>query len=231
MLLQACIATASLGSSSTETLVVNHAVVKDGHAVTASITAFNWWILNARCQWTATSMAASNNLLFESVGIDIATLLLEDVIAAMSLANTEAAITLAVIDVSTSTQRMVLNVTCHSAVTVVALCLPSMATSHCCCGVDTNALLCTCDPPMTTVGLECASEHDVLWLQAACTVASGTYQCHNCTTQQITSASTEACTRWLPRQNYASAGVSSHYVMTDPVSAAEPLTVLFPWGA
>ena len=225
MLLQACIASVSLGSASTETFHVNHAVVKDGHAITASITVFNWLILNApRCQWPA--VAATNNSLFEFAGTDIAALLLADLIAAMSLANTGAAITLIVEDVSTSAQRIILPFTCRSPASAVASCFPSGAPSYCRCGKDMNALLCTCVPPKTTVCVECASEHDVLRLRVACTVASGAAcECHNCAMQQITSPFTEICTRRLPRLTYATTGVSSHYFMTDPVSASEPLTV------
>ncbi len=223
-LLQACIASASLGSSYTETLLINHDVVKDGHAIAAYITAFNRWILNAlHCQWTA--MAATNNVLLETVGTDNATLLLADLIMAMSLANTAAAVTVAVMDVSTSTQRIVLTVTCHSAVSTVASCSRSMTTSYCCCGKDTNALLCTSGPPKTSICLELASEHDVLWLRDACTVASGARLCHNCATQQRTSASTETCTRRLPILTYATTGVlvssQCRCFMADPVSSTD----------
>ncbi len=227
MLLQACIASASLGSSSTETLLVNNAVVKDSHAIPASITVFNWWILNApRCQWPA---VAATNLLFELAGTDIAALLLADVIEAMSLANTGAAITPAIVDVSTLAQRMMPTVTCHSPVSAVASCFPSGATSYCCCG-DTNALLCTSGPPKTTVCLEYASKHDVLRRWTACTLARGACQCHicQCTTQQKTSARTKEThryTKWSPRLNYASAGVpvSSQCwcLMAAPVSSTD----------
>ena len=134
VLLQACISTVSLGSSSTETRLVNNAVVKDGHGIIALITALNWWILKTpRWQWTTTNTAATNNVSLESVGTDIAALWLANLIAAMSLQCTGVTITVAVIDVSTSTQRMVLNVTCHTAVvTAVALCSPIVATAYCC---------------------------------------------------------------------------------------------------
>ena len=69
--------------------------------------------------------------------------------------------------------------------------------------------------------------NDVLWLRASCTVASGVHQCHNCVMQQRTNASTEVCTRWLPRLRNSSVGVSSQswYFMTDSVSTADSLII------
>jgi hypothetical protein len=224
VLLQACIATVSLGSAYryTGTRIANYGVIKHGHAIAASITTFSWWIVNSpRLELTAASMAATNNLLFESVGTDITALLLVDVIDAMSLVKTGAAITPAVVDVSTSTQRMARPFTCHSA---VVSCFWSVTASYCCCGKDSNALLCTYGPPKTTtvcLDSKCASEDDALWLWTARTVSRGACQFHDCATQQITSASAETCTKWLPRLSYASAcvPVSSQCwcFMADPV--------------
>ena len=72
----------------------------------------------------------------------------------------------------------------------------------------------------------------VLWLRAACTVASGARQCYNCATQQRTSASTESYTKWLPRLRSSSAGVpvssQYRYFMTYSVSITDSLLWVYP---
>jgi hypothetical protein len=239
VLLQACIGTAPLGSAHTETLLVNFAVAKDGYAtsITASITAFSWWITIApRWQWTATGMAASNCLLLESIGTYLvnAMLLLANFIAAISpaLANTGlagATITLATrSDVSASTQRMMLLFTCHSAA-AVASCLKSGATVFSCRGTDTTAPIYTSDSPKTTVCFECAASVHEARLWTACILLGGSGLCeyHTCSvSQQIASASTETCNGGLLSLNYASAGVRSQGLcfLPDPVSFTDTLS-------
>ena len=65
--------------------------------------------------------------------------------------------------------------------------------------------------------------NDVLLPRAACTVASGAHQCHNCAMQPITSANTETYTKWFLRPRKSSASVSSQYwyFMTDSVSITD----------
>jgi hypothetical protein len=182
-----------------------------------------------RWQGTAICKAATQyvfkSLESESIGTNIAALLLADLISAISPANTGATITVAVSDVPTST-RMVLYVTCHSAAAAIASCLQSGATSFCCCGTDTNALICTPDLPTTTICLECAASVHEVRLWTACTFPSGSCECHSCEKLQITSASTETDTRWLPRLNHASAPVSFQCLCfsPDPVCSTDTLS-------
>ena len=70
VLLQSCIVFASLSTACTKLrLIVNVAAVKDDHAITGSIFALSWWIINT-CHWqsVATSMTYAHNLLLESDG-------------------------------------------------------------------------------------------------------------------------------------------------------------------
>jgi hypothetical protein len=231
-LLQACIATAPPCSTHAETRLVVLAVVNGGRTITGSITAFRWWTLippQACWQWAARTLAAttgtgsrasSNIVLLDSFGADIAALLLADLFAAISPANIGATIVLAGSDVLTSTQRMA-SVTCQSAAATVTSCLQRGALSFCCCGTDTNALICTSDPPKTTgtICLECAASVHEVRLWTAFTLPSCSYECHSCVTQQIASASTETFTRWLTKLNYASVSVRAQCLLflPDPV--------------
>jgi hypothetical protein len=225
-------ATTPLGSAHTEAILVNVAVVNDGLAIlcigTASIATFNWWILIVpRWQWTATGMAASNILLLESIGTDIAALLLVDAISPGSMDVTIKQ-PIAEIDAFASTQRKVFPATCYSAAADVPSCLQSWVTVLCSCCTDTNALVslvCTSDPQKLTFCLECAASHGVhgvlrLWIAFSLPSGSESCECHSCVAQEITSGNTETFTMWLPRLSYASAGVSSQCLcfLPDPVS-------------